>query len=167
MADQSISCPECGKKIPLTRAIRAEIEGSLKRQFDQDLAARERELQAAYAERLDADLARVQKDALNDWQASNYIPTEMVVVNGIDWGDNLESVPWYINSRVRIETVLYDVVQTPLTEYTMLHTAGWGIDEQWGLSMIPGTPDIVETIENYMPTVYSTCSRLTRATSRS
>jgi hypothetical protein len=64
MADQSISCPECGKKIPLTRAIRAEIEGSLKRQFDQDLAARERELQAAYAERLDADLVRVQKDAL-------------------------------------------------------------------------------------------------------
>jgi hypothetical protein len=64
MADQSISCPDCGKTIPLTRAIRAEIETSLKRQFDDDLAARERQLQAAYAERLDADLARAQKDAV-------------------------------------------------------------------------------------------------------
>ena len=63
MADQSISCPDCGKKIPLTRAIRAEIEGSLKRQFDQDLAARERELQAKYDERLEADLARTRKEA--------------------------------------------------------------------------------------------------------
>ena len=105
--------------------------------------------------------AYVQKDAGNDWQASNYTPTDLVVVNGIDWGDNLESVPWYINSRVRVEVVLYDVVQTPLTEYIMRHTAGWGTDEQWGLSLVPGTPDVVETIENLMPTVYSTCSRLT------
>ena len=63
MADQSISCPDCGKKIPLTRAIRAEIETSLRQQFDHDLAARERELQAAFEARLDADLARAQKDA--------------------------------------------------------------------------------------------------------
>ena len=38
MADQSIACPSCGKKIPLTRAIRAEIEESLKQQAEQRVA---------------------------------------------------------------------------------------------------------------------------------
>ena len=47
MSDQSmISCPSCGKKIPLTRALRAEIEASLKQQFDETLQDRERELRA-------------------------------------------------------------------------------------------------------------------------
>lgn len=78
MADQSISCPECGKKIPLTRAIRAEIEGSLKRQFDQDLAARERQLQASFDERLGADLARAQKDALK--KAEKKVSQELAIL---------------------------------------------------------------------------------------
>ena len=34
MADQSIACPSCGKKIPLTRALRDDIEASLKEEFD-------------------------------------------------------------------------------------------------------------------------------------
>src|SRR5688500_18930297 len=59
MADQAIACPSCGKKIPLTRALRAEIEASLRRQFDEELAARERELEA----KRDADLARAEKEA--------------------------------------------------------------------------------------------------------
>ncbi len=37
MADQSIACPACGKKIPLTRALRDDIEASLKAEFDQRL----------------------------------------------------------------------------------------------------------------------------------
>ena len=53
MAEQSISCPACGKKIPLTRALRAEIEESV-----------EREMRAKYEERLEADLQRVQKEAV-------------------------------------------------------------------------------------------------------
>jgi hypothetical protein len=52
MAEQSISCPACGKKIPLTRALRAEIEESV-----------EREMRAKYEERLEADLERAQKEA--------------------------------------------------------------------------------------------------------
>ena len=47
MAEQSISCPSCGKKIPLTRALRAEIEESVRqdaarqaeRKVAEDLAA--------------------------------------------------------------------------------------------------------------------------------
>jgi hypothetical protein len=65
MADQSISCPSCGKKIPLTRTLRAEIETSLKLQFDETLQNRERELRAKYESRLEQekDLRRAQADA--------------------------------------------------------------------------------------------------------
>lgn len=59
MADQSITCPSCGKKIPLTRALRADIESSLKREFDETLEARERELRRE----LDDDLRRAEKEA--------------------------------------------------------------------------------------------------------
>ena len=63
MADQSIPCPSCGKKIPLTRALRAKIEASLKQQFDVTLQDRERELRAKYESRLEEDLQRAQADA--------------------------------------------------------------------------------------------------------
>ena len=59
MAEQSIACPSCGKKIPLTRALRAEIETSLKAEFDE----RERELRDEYDRKLDADRERLEKDA--------------------------------------------------------------------------------------------------------
>lgn len=48
MADQFIACPSCGKKIPLTRALRDDIEGSLKAEFEA---------------RLDEERQRVEKDA--------------------------------------------------------------------------------------------------------
>jgi hypothetical protein len=63
MAEQSISCPSCGKKVPLTRALRAEIESSVKEQYEQTLEKRERELQAQFAERLTQDLERARRDA--------------------------------------------------------------------------------------------------------
>jgi hypothetical protein len=37
MAEQSISCPSCGKKIPLTRALRAEIEASVRDEYTRQL----------------------------------------------------------------------------------------------------------------------------------
>jgi hypothetical protein len=58
-ADQSISCPSCGKRIPLTRALRADIEASLKAEFD----ARERALREEFQARRDEDVARAEKDA--------------------------------------------------------------------------------------------------------
>lgn len=51
--DQTITCPRCGEPIPLTKALRADIESSLKREFERTLTARERELQRAYEEQLD------------------------------------------------------------------------------------------------------------------
>ncbi|HET9664702.1 MAG TPA: DUF2130 domain-containing protein [Burkholderiales bacterium] len=63
MADQSISCPSCGKKIPLTRALRAEIEASVKLQFAQTMEERERELTANFERRLSENLRRAERDA--------------------------------------------------------------------------------------------------------
>jgi len=57
--EQSISCPSCGKKIPLTRALRAEIETSLKAEFGE----RERELRDEYETKLHAERERLEKDA--------------------------------------------------------------------------------------------------------
>ena len=59
MADQSIACPSCGKRIPLTRALRAEIETSLKAEFGE----RERELREEFERTLEADRERVEKEA--------------------------------------------------------------------------------------------------------
>lgn len=63
MADESITCPSCGKKIPLTRALRADIEASLKAEFEQTLDARERTLEREFARRLDDEVDRVRKEA--------------------------------------------------------------------------------------------------------
>ena len=69
MADQSIACPSCGKKIPLTRALRADIETSLKDEFDRRLDdERERarvEAEKAAAKRHSLDLRELQ-DQLKD-----------------------------------------------------------------------------------------------------
>jgi hypothetical protein len=59
MADQSIACPSCGKKIPLTRALRADIEASLKSEFDE----RERALREQFEARREEDLERLERDA--------------------------------------------------------------------------------------------------------
>jgi hypothetical protein len=59
MAEQSITCSACGNKIPLTQAIRAELEDSLRVQFENAFAARERELREALQE----DARRAQDEA--------------------------------------------------------------------------------------------------------
>lgn len=63
MTDQSISCPSCGNKIPLTRALRAEIEASVRLQFEQQLRQRESELRAEYEGQAEEQLRRAHKDA--------------------------------------------------------------------------------------------------------
>ena len=63
MTDQSISCPSCGAKIPLTRALRAEIEASVRLQFEQKLQERESELRAEYDGQAQQQLKRAHKDA--------------------------------------------------------------------------------------------------------
>jgi hypothetical protein len=51
--------------------------------------------------------AFLQQDELNEWQAASAdMSASPVLVDWIDWGDNLESVAWSLNSMVRTEVVL-------------------------------------------------------------
>jgi hypothetical protein len=64
MAESSIACPFCSKKIPLTRALRAEIEESMRQQFEETLATRERELREKHERRLQEEVRRAERVAL-------------------------------------------------------------------------------------------------------
>lgn len=110
--------------------------------------------------------AYLQKDPDNTWQAgsADWSNQGMVAVNGIDWGDSLESVNWYTSSQVRIEVVLFKNLTTPMTEYEMRHTSGWGIDEAHGLATTPVLPASGQEVllgPGTQATVYSPCARLT------
>ena len=62
MADQSITCPSCGDRIPLTSALRSEIEASVRHHYDVAIEARERELRAAFERQREEDASRVQRE---------------------------------------------------------------------------------------------------------
>jgi hypothetical protein len=64
MPESSITCPFCSKKIPLTRALRAEIEESIRQQFEAALATRERELCERHDQHLAEEVRRAEKEAL-------------------------------------------------------------------------------------------------------
>ena len=106
--------------------------------------------------------AYVQKDALNVWQAYNDVPTDVVNVDRIDWGDNLESLAWTTRSQVRAEVVLLEDLVEPVSEFAMRHVDSWGIDEVHGLQTdLNGQP--VDDIEGLgtIATVYSHNARFT------
>ena len=58
-----ITCPKCGEPIPLTKTLRADIESSLKREFERTLTARERELQRAYETQIEEARTTAEKAA--------------------------------------------------------------------------------------------------------
>ncbi|MFA7209620.1 MAG: hypothetical protein WC120_05090 [Parcubacteria group bacterium] len=104
--------------------------------------------------------AYLQQQENNVWQAETILPNGPVIIDWIDWGDNLESVPWYLNSKVRIEVVPLKDLPLGAFQYEMLHTYGLGIDEMWGIASGEGggRPE-----KSFSPqaTVYSNCARLT------
>ena len=113
--------------------------------------------------------AYVQKDPLNLWQAwagdagaSGEAESDgRLVVDWIDWGDNLESVDWYTRSQVRTEVVLFQDLTAPKLEYQMRHTSGWGIDEAHGLEATLSEIPAAVTGPGTQATVYTHCARLT------
>lgn len=111
--------------------------------------------------------AYIQKDQFNVWQAWSGTASAAGVANSvggvdvhwIDWGDNLESVPWTTQSQVRTEVVLFQDLPEPFLEYEMRHTSGWGINEVHGLAAdLTATPLLASGTRG---TVYSNCARLT------
>jgi len=112
--------------------------------------------------------AYIQKDDGNVWQAwsgdadlsGEADPfTGQLIVDSIDWGDNLESVDWYTRSQVRTEVVLFQMLTTPQLEYQMRHTSGWGIDEVHGLAT--DLTDVPLLGPGDRATVYTHCARMT------
>lgn len=103
--------------------------------------------------------AYLQKDENNIWKAYSAMATEIMNIDLLDWGDNLESRDWNLSSKVRTELVLYENMLTPVVEYSVRHVSGWGNNEEQGLQTYlddrpvfgPGT----------MATLYSHNSRLT------
>ena len=61
--DQTITCPTCGDSIPLTQALRGEIESSLKREFERAFNARERDLQRGFDAQLEEARRTAEKTA--------------------------------------------------------------------------------------------------------
>ena len=57
--EASIACPGCGKKIPLTRALRAEVESAVRAEFGE----RERELRQEFEAKLVHERTRAEKEA--------------------------------------------------------------------------------------------------------
>lgn len=99
----------------------------------------------------------LQKDPNNTWQAENLalIPgeDEPLVVNTVDWGDNLESGAAANAGVVHVEVALYRTLDTSMQGFTMLKLSGQGMDEVWGSD---GTLyDATEAM------VYSPAARLT------
>ncbi len=99
--------------------------------------------------------AFVQKDVNNIWQAFNATPTGMVFVDEVDWGDDLESVDWTLNSQVRCEVVLFEwlddeTYNKPYPEhpqFPMRHVYGWGSNEVHGVQAFKNESDPTPAFE--------------------
>lgn len=111
--------------------------------------------------------AYLQKDLKNTWQADSADASAApLVVDWIDWGDNLESADWYTTSQVRTEVVLFQDLATPMLEYGMRWLSGMGIDEVHGVATAGDPPTAEIATYDYVATfpratVYSPCARLT------
>lgn len=83
-----------------------------------------------------------------DW-VDGAVGGEAVVVN---WSDNITRQKWTPKSMVRVETVLYQNLVTPMNGFAMTYLYGKGSTEMWGTSgaILPS---------NYR-TAYSVCARL-------
>ena len=59
-------------------------------------------------------------DAANSWQADWVRETEAVVtIDFIDWGNPLENINPIVGQRFPVEVALYELLETPMTAYTM------------------------------------------------
>jgi hypothetical protein len=97
-----------------------------------------------------------QQQGESNWQAESVTltpaPGSELYVDWIDWGDNLEAVAWYLNSKVRTEVVLIQDLVAPMTAFEMVWLSGLGMNELWGTN--------TATLDNAQATVYTHCARL-------
>lgn len=92
--------------------------------------------------------------------------TDGLLIDEVDWGDNLEARDWNVNSIIRLEVVLWQLLGgdgsgglegnhplPPMTAFEMSYLFGQGPSEMWGTTMQTGA--------GAEATVYSDCARLT------
>lgn len=63
MAEQSIVCPHCNKKILLSKALTGQIEEKLRKSFDAELKSREKEIEKDFKEQLATERRQAEKKA--------------------------------------------------------------------------------------------------------
>jgi len=61
MAEQTVICPHCGKKIPLSKALTEQIEADLREAFEAEAEEREEAAKAAFERRLASETTRLEK----------------------------------------------------------------------------------------------------------
>lgn len=95
MSDQTITCPYCGKEIPLTETLSHQIKEGLQREFE--LKARERELGLAKREKLLAEEMKILEDSKKsiDQQVFQKLQAERTKVK--------QEVRKEVESAVRVE----------------------------------------------------------------
>lgn len=63
MAEQTIVCPNCKKRIPVSEVLTHQIEADLRKDFESQNKVREKALQESFDKRLSVEIARTQKQA--------------------------------------------------------------------------------------------------------
>ncbi len=61
MAEQTVLCPNCGKRIPISKALADQVESELRKSFDAELKRREQEVKVAADKRYSAEISRLEK----------------------------------------------------------------------------------------------------------
>lgn len=62
MADPTIKCPNCGQRIPLTKALTQPIEDSLRKQLDREAETREKQLTNDFKDQLELKLQKARDE---------------------------------------------------------------------------------------------------------
>jgi len=62
MAEQTLVCPHCGKRIPVSKALTHQIETELRETFAVEAEKHEREAQAAFEKKLATETSRLEKE---------------------------------------------------------------------------------------------------------
>ena len=80
MREQTIVCPKCGARIPVSKALTLEIEAQLRKTYDAEAKKREKEAKAGYETRLAAEIDRIQTQSSK--KAAQAVASEVAKLRG-------------------------------------------------------------------------------------
>lgn len=85
MSEQTIVCPNCGKRIQVSEALSHQIEAELRKNFESEINEREKEARVDFEKRLSAETARAEKKAQKEAKSAasselNKIQKELIEI---------------------------------------------------------------------------------------